>query len=95
MSFLLPFRRSQMDPSTLTIDTSVTAGITTYITTWRDLSTSLLTRKLIVFLMFFGTHVPLNILSFLSHGMGFGMLLRLVFSMLNLACVGVALWKIG
>jgi hypothetical protein len=95
MSFLLPLRRSPTDPSTLTIETSATAGIAKYLRTWSDLSTPEFTRKIIIFLIFFGTHTPLNVLSFLSHGPGLGMILGLVFSLLNLICVGVALWKIG
>jgi hypothetical protein len=42
----------------------------------------------------FGFHVPLNVLSMLG-GRGLEVIIRMLFSVLNLACVGLALWRIG
>jgi hypothetical protein len=63
-----------------------------YITTWDFSDRPALIRRLACTLAFV-LHIPLNILSILSWGFLF-MFMGIVLSLANLACVGVALWKL-
>ncbi|TVY58690.1 hypothetical protein LSUE1_G008775, partial [Lachnellula suecica] len=90
---ILPSSSSQTGllPSTTKMQ-SQASSFKSYITTW-DLSSSGLARRLscILALCF---HIPLNILSILSHGVSVLMFVWIILSVLNLLCVGVGLWKL-
>ena len=63
-----------------------------YITDW-DLSRQALMRKLACILAVC-LHLPINILSILSYGISLMMFFGIIISVLNLLCVGIALWKL-
>ncbi len=63
-----------------------------YITTW-DFTDRPGTFRRLACIMAFVLHIPLNIISILSWGFLF-IFLGILLSLLNLACVGAALWKL-
>ncbi|KAE9365367.1 hypothetical protein N431DRAFT_387568 [Stipitochalara longipes BDJ] len=63
-----------------------------YITTW-DFSDRPGTIRRLACILAFVLHIPLNIISILSWGFLF-IFLGILLSLLNLACVGAALWKL-
>jgi len=65
----------------------------TYTTTWRELSGASRTRKIACIIAFL-FHIPLNVLSVSRLGISFFFPLSVLVSLVNLLCVGLALWKI-
>ncbi|PMD30720.1 hypothetical protein L207DRAFT_198612 [Hyaloscypha variabilis F] len=63
-----------------------------YITTW-DFTDRPGTFRRLACILAFVLHIPLNIISILSWGFLF-IFLGILLSLLNLACVGAALWKL-
>jgi hypothetical protein len=52
-----------------------------------------LLRRLVCFLAVL-FHIPMNVISIVSHGVGIMLFVWILLSLLNLACVILALWKI-
>ncbi|CAG8948667.1 hypothetical protein HYFRA_00001787 [Hymenoscyphus fraxineus] len=71
---------------------TVKAGLKEYLTTWDRSDSAAFARRIAVFVAF-GLHVPMNGIGLLSRS-GLGFVLGALFGVLNLGCVGVALWKI-
>ncbi|KAK0105126.1 hypothetical protein ONS95_004512 [Cadophora gregata] len=70
-----------------------TSAFRSYITQW-DLSDKPSFARRCVCLLAFVLHLPINILSIMSYGVSLWLFLEVVFSLLNLFCVGYALWKL-
>lgn len=64
-----------------------------YITTWDVSDKPALFRKCVCILALV-LHIPINVISILSYGLSFWLFLGIVLSLLNLGCVGYALWKL-
>lgn len=64
-----------------------------YITTWDTSDKAALFRRLICMLALV-LHVPINVVSIMSYGISFWMFAGIVLSVLNLFCMGFALWKL-
>ncbi|CAG8975333.1 hypothetical protein HYALB_00005663 [Hymenoscyphus albidus] len=98
MVFFLSVRESTTHPGTIEPDISmpsaptVKAGLKEYLTTWDRSDSAAFARRIAVFVAF-GLHVPMNVISLLSRS-GLSFILGELFSVLNLVCVGLALWKI-
>jgi hypothetical protein len=80
-------------PSTSSYLSWFTSSFCEYITEWDFSDRTALIRRLACVLAFI-LHIPLNIISILSWGISFFLFLRILMSLLNLVCVGVALWKL-
>jgi hypothetical protein len=109
MFFFLSLRESSpgtIEPDILPTSSSTQGLITTkapprwstspfreYITTWDFSDRPSMIRRLGCILAFI-LHIPLNIISILSWGISLFMFLGIILSLLNLACVGAALWKL-
>ncbi|KAH6718490.1 hypothetical protein BKA61DRAFT_302770 [Leptodontidium sp. MPI-SDFR-AT-0119] len=70
-----------------------TSAFRSYITEWDFSDTPAFARRCVCTLAFF-LHLPINIFSILSYGFSLRVALVVVFSLLNLFCVGYALWKL-
>ncbi|TVY45612.1 hypothetical protein LSUB1_G000138 [Lachnellula subtilissima] len=72
---------------------STTSSFRQYITTWDFSDRAAVLRRLacVLALCF---HVPMNILSMLSHGVSILMFVWIVLSLLNLLCVAYSLWRL-
>lgn len=93
---ILPFSSAASQTSTTRLvssNPSITSTFREYITTWDTSDAPALFRRIICILAFF-LHLPLNIISILSYGLSLGLFLGIVFSVLNLLCLGLALWKL-
>ncbi|KAF8862633.1 hypothetical protein BDZ45DRAFT_670853 [Acephala macrosclerotiorum] len=64
-----------------------------YITTWDTSDRAALFRRAVCILALV-LHLPINVISILSYGISFWMFWGVVLSVLNLFCVGFALWKL-
>lgn len=99
MFFLFGLRQSETRPGTIEPDIGLPsgpsgkAGFKEYITTWDRSDSATFARRIAVFVAF-GLHVPMNIISLVGHH-GVGFIVACIFSVLNVICVGLALWKIG
>jgi hypothetical protein len=79
--------------STSSYLSSFTSSFCEYIIEWDFSDRPALIRRLACVLAFI-LHIPLNIISILSWGISFFLFLGIIMSLLNLVCVGVALWKL-
>jgi len=64
-----------------------------YLKDWNTSAPPALIRKCICFIALF-LHIPINFISIWSYGFGFKIFLGIIWSLLNLFCVGMALWKL-
>ncbi|KAH7310992.1 hypothetical protein BKA65DRAFT_518426 [Rhexocercosporidium sp. MPI-PUGE-AT-0058] len=70
-----------------------TSAFRAYITEWDLSDKPAFARRCTCTLAFF-LHLPINVLSIMSYGFSWGVVLGVLFSVLNLFCVGYALWKL-